>query len=97
MLRTEVRDPRVGFPTPTKVEVTSDLSYATVHVMLTGEPDGRAEQMEGLVRVAPYLRRRLGEMLHIRKVPELRFLEDRASEATQRIEELLRADEPGPS
>jgi len=97
MLQRDVRDPRVGFPTPTKVDVTSDLSYATVHVMLNGEPSERTQQMEGLERVAPYLRRRLGEMLHIRKVPELRFVEDRASEATRRIEELLRADEPGPS
>lgn len=95
MLRTEVRDPRVGFPTPTKVEVTSDLSYATVFVTLDAEPGARGEQLAGLERVAPYLRRRLGEMLHIRKVPELRFVEDRATEAMKRIEELLRSDESG--
>lgn len=97
MLQREVRDPRVGFPTPTKVEVTSDLSYATVFVVLDGQPGERDEQLASLARVGPYLRRRLGEMLYIRKVPELRFVEDRATEATRRIEELLRADESGSS
>ncbi len=83
----------VGFATPTGAEVTSDLSYARVFVQLSGTAEERESQLEGLRAAAPFLRRRLGVMLHIRKVPELRFVEDRSSDALRRIDELLRADD----
>lgn len=98
MLRYEVRDPRVGFATPTEVKVTSDLSYARVFVQLAGTGEERAEQIAGLEAAAPFLRRRLGQELHIRRVPELRFVEDRTLDAARRIETLLeeQADDASP-
>lgn len=90
ILRSEVRDPRVGAPTVTGVDVTSDLSIARVHVRLAGTEEERARGLQGLEAAAPFVRRLLGEDLRIRRVPELRFVEDRTLETATRIEEILR-------
>lgn len=89
ILRTEVRDPRVGVPTVTGVEVTPDLWMARVFVRLTGPEEERKEAMEGLEAASQYIRRLLGEELHIRRVPELEFQVDRSLEKARRIEEIL--------
>lgn len=92
VLRTRVRDPRIGLPTVTHVEVTPDLWMARVHV----RPDprmGDAEEaealMEGLAAAAPFVRRELGKVLRVRRVPELRFEADETLEKALRIERIL--------
>lgn len=89
LLRTRVRDPRVELVTVTGVDVSRDLAVAKVFVRLGGEAAGRAESLEGLDAAAPFLRGTLGKILHIRRIPELRFEEDRSLEHARRIEEIL--------
>jgi len=89
LLRIEVRDPRVGSASVTGVEVSADLAVAKVFVRLSGSAAERAESLEGLQAAAPFLRRTLGRGLHVRRVPELRFQEDRSLEHAQRIEHIL--------
>jgi len=89
LVRSGVRDPRVGLVSVTAVEVASDLGSARVFVrVLGGEPE-RAASLEGLQAAAPFLRRELGRMLHVRRIPELRFHEDRSMEQARRIERIL--------
>ncbi len=95
ILRTEVRDPRIGLPTVTSVEVTPDLWSAKVFVR-PDPTDGELEDpdheglIEGLSQAAPFVRRQLGKSLTLRRVPELRFQPDRAIERGLRIERILR-------
>lgn len=89
LLRTEVRDPRVGVVSVTGVDVAADLGSARVFVRMMGDDAERADTIEGLVAAAPYLRKLLGQELHVRRVPELRFQEDRSMEQAQRIERIL--------
>jgi ribosome-binding factor A len=92
VLRTQVRDPRVGVPTVTGVEVTPDLWMARVHVRpdpsVISETAGQ-DLMEGLEAAAPYVRRELSRTLSLRRVPELRFQIDRSVEHAARIHALL--------
>ena len=76
LLRKEVRDPRVGPVTVTGVQVSGDLSAARVHVRLSGNAAERGESLAGLGAAAPFLRRELGRLLHVRRVPELRFRDE---------------------
>lgn len=89
LLRSSVRDPRVGDVTVTAVRVSSDLSIARVRVRLPAGDAERSATLEGLHAAAPFLRRTLGRTLHVRRIPELRFLEDTSLEHAQRIEALL--------
>ncbi|HUP53230.1 MAG TPA: 30S ribosome-binding factor RbfA [Longimicrobiales bacterium] len=89
LIRTDVRDPRVGVVTITGVETTKDLDLAKVHVRTLGSDEERATTLEGLAAAAPFLRTALGKVLRIRRVPALRFQEDRSLEHAQRIEQIL--------
>lgn len=101
LIRLQVRDPRVGLVTITGVDVAADLGSARVFVRVLGGEDEVAETLTGLEAAAPFLRTMLGRIMHVRRVPELRFREDRSYEGAQRIEQVLSqvlpemaADEP---
>lgn len=98
LIRAEVRDPRVGHVTITDVEVAPDLGSASVFVRMLGDEAERVATLAGLAAAAPFLRSLLGRILRIRRVPELRFQEDRSLEHARRIEEVLsEVIRPGPA
>ena len=88
-LMREVRDPRVGFVTVTAVQVTNDLSHATVMVSVPGDDAARDRALEGLRSAAGFLRSRVAKTLTTRSVPELHFELDRGLAHAARIDELL--------
>jgi len=85
----ELRDPRVGRVTLTRVEVTRDLGHATVYVAVPGTEEEQAEAEAGLVSAGGFLRSRLARVLTSRTVPQLAFQIDRGLEHARRIESLL--------
>ena len=90
----EVRDPRVGLITVTRVEVSGDLSHATVYVMetgKTGDESGKTGEalLAGLRSAAGFLRSRVARELSTRTVPELHFELDRGFEHAARINAVL--------
>lgn len=89
ILHAKVRDPRIGSPRITGVEVTPDLWVAKVFVYSQGEPEDQARTLEGLEAAAPFIRKALGDVLRIRRIPELRFVEDRTLDHAMRIERIL--------
>jgi ribosome-binding factor A len=92
LIRRRLRDPRVAGVTVTGVDVTNDLWFARVYVSLPDEQALRTQALAGLEAATPFIRRELGSVLHVRRIPDLRFLEDRTEEAAQRIEDLLRTE-----
>lgn len=90
LLRAQVSDPRIGLVTVTSVDVSPDLTFARVWVQLTGDDEQRRKSVEGLAAAAPFVRRQLGSILTVRRVPELDFREDHTLERALRIESLLR-------
>ena len=95
ILRRAVRDPRVQDVVVNSVEVTSDLWLARVYVRVGGEDRERQEALEGLEAAANFIRRELAAVLHIRRIPELRFLEDKTAAQANRIEEILKGLDVG--
>ncbi len=91
ILLEDVRDPRIGTLTVTGVDVTADLWLARVHVRLFGDDGEREEALTGLEAAAPFIRRALASALRLRRVPELRFVEDHTQEQASRIEEILKS------
>lgn len=89
LIRTRVKDPRVGVVTVHHVRVTQDLTEATVFVRVLGDDADTRTALEGLAAAAPFLRRELGSAMKIRRAPELTFKEDESLDQALRIEELL--------
>ena len=75
LIRTELKDPRVGMISLTAVELTPD--YAHAKVFFTTLNDEHLEEVQqGLKRAAGFLRRELGRRIHIHTLPELHFVYD---------------------
>ena len=92
MLREEVTDPRIGFVTLVRVDVSPDLCSALVFWSLV-ETDGspsREDTEAGLESAAAFLRRGLAAKLALRRVPALRFRYDPSLELGDQTLSLLR-------
>ena len=82
ILRT-VKDPRVtGLVSIVRVEVSSDLSYAKIHISSMDGLEAAKTAVKGLTSAGGYVRRELGRALHLRHVPELRIWKKRAGAPT---------------
>ncbi|HEY7332138.1 MAG TPA: 30S ribosome-binding factor RbfA [Candidatus Limnocylindria bacterium] len=90
LLQREMKDPRVGFATITRVETARDLGHARVWVSVLGSDEEQARSLDALRDATPWLRRRLGERLHIRHVPELSVRRDDSIETGDRVLRILR-------
>lgn len=87
----ELKDPRVhGMLTVVKVDVTNDLSYAKVYVSAMEGIDTAKEAVIGLKSAAGYIRREVGNRLHLRKSPELKFIADDSIEKGMELFNKLR-------
>ena len=89
LLQREIKDPRLGFVTVIKAEVTSDLKYSTVFVSVLGSAEEQKSSMEALTSSRGFLRRELAGRMGMRYVPELRFKLDRGVEYSDQINRLL--------
>jgi len=77
VLEGKIKDPRVSpFVSITRVEVSRDLSYAEVYVSNVKEKANIEHCVQGLQSAAGFVKARLGDDLHIRKIPNLRFRAD---------------------
>ncbi|HKW38787.1 MAG TPA: 30S ribosome-binding factor RbfA [Burkholderiales bacterium] len=89
LLRSELKDPRVGMITLTGVEVSPDLAHARIFFTSLGEADALTRTEEGLKRAAGFLRSELGHRLKLRVTPEIRFVYDGSVERGVRLSKLI--------
>ena len=87
----ELKDPRVtqAFLSIVRVEVTNDLSYCTVHISAIEGLDRAKEAVKGLKSASGFIRRELGNRLHLRHVPELIFKATDSIEYSANISRIL--------
>ena len=85
----EIRDPRVGLATISRVEVSPDLQHARVYVSTLGADEDRDASVDALTHAAGFLRSKLASSLSLRRTPELHFELDRGAEHSFHISGLL--------
>lgn len=86
----QLKDPRLGFTTVTRVEVTQDLFRAKVFVSIIGDRHVARQTMDALQHAAGFLRGELGREVKLRHTPELVFIEDRSTERAIELAKTLR-------
>lgn len=89
MIELELKDPRIGFATVTRVDLRPDFGSAHVWVSVAGEKEAQEGTLEGLRSATGYLRHELSLRLRLRRAPELVFVLDHTAEDMHRIESLL--------
>ncbi|MBI2309190.1 MAG: 30S ribosome-binding factor RbfA [Rhodocyclales bacterium] len=89
LIRTELKDPRVGMVSLTEVEVTPDYAHAKVYFSTLAGDDKLPEIMHGLKKAAGFLRRELGRRIRIHTIPELHFVHDMSLERGADLSRLI--------
>lgn len=99
LIRTEIKDPRLGMVTVSAVKVSPDMGYADIYVTVMGstldeKPD---ESIAVLNAAAGFLRGEVGRAIKTRITPRLRFHYDevvaRGNRMATLINEAVREDE----
>ncbi len=90
IIMNDVKDDRLStMVSVTHVEITSDLSYAKVHVSVYDTDKKRSASIEALNHGASFIRTRLAKSVKIRRVPELHFVLDESIDYGMKIAKLL--------
>src|SRR5918996_1027060 len=86
----QLKDPRVGFVTVTRVEVTPDLRKAVVYYTVMGQDKDHRRTRAGLNSAKSHLRSVLGQQVRMKFTPDLEFEEDVGLAQVERVTELLK-------
>jgi ribosome-binding factor A len=86
----ELNDPRMGWVTITRVEMSPDLSSAKVFVSIYGPEREQTASLKVLEHALGFIRAELGRRIRLRQTPELHFRPDDSIQQSQRIHDLLK-------
>lgn len=85
----ELKDPRIGFITITKVELTKDLRYAKVYFSVLGEMKDKTLALKGLNSAKGFIKNLVADRIKLRFVPEVAFKIDESLEHMKDIYDIL--------
>ena len=88
IVQRELKDPRIGFVSFTRVETTDDLRSAKFYVSLLDESQAD-DTLEALRHAAGMIRGVLMHRIKAKRIPELRFVHDRSIAYSVHISEVL--------
>lgn len=91
VVRTQIKDPRLGMVTITEARLTADLREATVFYTVLGDAAERDATADALASANGLLRSTVGRALGLRHSPSLTFVQDEVPEHAKYIDELLDA------
>jgi ribosome-binding factor A len=91
VVRTQIKDPRLGMITITDARITADLRDATVYYTVLGDAAAQAGTAAALESAKGLLRSTVGKALGLRHSPTLSFVLDDVQDQAKHIDELLAA------
>ena len=94
LLLRQVKDPRIGTVTLTRVDLGNDLRQARVGYCTLGDASVRAKAQKGLESAARFLQGKAARLLRMRHTPELHFEYDDAFEKADELDRLLKSIRP---
>ena len=90
IIRRDLKDPRIGFVSVTRVSASGDLKHAKVSVSVYGTEAERKNALIGLQSAKGFIREQLKRRVRLRNYPELDFILDNSIEYSFIIEEKLK-------
>jgi len=89
VVRTQIKDPRLGMITITDSRITADLREATVFYTVLGDAEEQKATAAALDSARGLLRSTVGKALGLKHSPTLTFVHDDVQETVKHIDELL--------
>jgi ribosome-binding factor A len=89
IIHNELNDPRIGFVTITKVDLSRDCRFAKVYFSLLGSKKQLRDTQVGLARSKGFIRKLLAQRVKLRYTPEIVFKLDEGIEYSIHISQVL--------
>ncbi|MBQ9624767.1 MAG: 30S ribosome-binding factor RbfA [Clostridia bacterium] len=90
IITNEINDERVhGKCTVMSVNVTPDLAYCKVGVSVLGDDKAKQKAIDGLSHAKGYIKKRLSDIISVRKIPELTFVLDNSIDYSIKISQII--------
>lgn len=89
-LEFELKDPRVGFITITRVELSQDLLYGKIFYSVLGGRSERSKAQHMLDSAAGFIQRKVMSVLEMRKAPHLTWHFDESLIVAQRMDDSIK-------
>ena len=86
----DLSDPRMGFLTLTRIELTADLRFAKVFYSVLGSEEQRESTREALEENLSFIRRLAVQRINMKYAMAIRFEEDRSIESSFEIDKILK-------
>ncbi|MCH5192459.1 MAG: 30S ribosome-binding factor RbfA [Oscillospiraceae bacterium] len=94
LIREEIKDPRVNgsLVSVVRTELSGDNSHCKVYISSIEGQDAAKTAVKGLESASGLIKRRISNVLHLKKCPELKFIADdsieHSAEIAQKLEDL---------
>jgi ribosome-binding factor A len=85
----EMKDPRAGFVTVTRVHVAGDYRSAKVYVMVRGNEAQIAQSLAVLTHTRGHIQGLIADRIKLRWTPVLEFIEDDEMRQALRVDRIL--------
>lgn len=85
----KLKDPRLGFVTITKVDLSRDLKLCKVFYTVYGSQGESSRTSHALKDAQGFIQREVGKSLHTRTMPKIQFVEDESIEGVSRVHRIL--------
>jgi ribosome-binding factor A len=89
IIQKEIKDPRLGFTTITKVEISRDLKNAKVFYSVLGSEKDENNTRHALASAEGFIKKLIGDRIKMRFVPDIKFVADRSMEHQRRVFKIL--------
>lgn len=89
IVNNKVKDPRIGFLTITEVQLTNDLSIATIYLTVLGNDKQIDDTFKGLEKAKGFIKSEIGSRMRLRIVPDLKFEYDESIDYGNKIEKMI--------
>ena len=90
ILLQDVTDPRLGFVTITRIEMTGDLRFARIFYSVLGDESSKKDTLEAIAENMTFIKRLATERINMKYAIDMRFEMDKSIDASFKIDEILR-------
>jgi ribosome-binding factor A len=90
LITSHLNDPRIGFCTVTKVDLTNDLAFATIYVSVFGDETQKRTTLRGLQGARGLIQRHIATRMKTRTTPHVEIRLDESIERTFQILDKIR-------
>src|SRR5689334_4254630 len=95
----DLSDPRIGFCTVTKIELSGDLAYCTVHVSVIGSDGEKTRTLKALKSARGLIQAKIAKRLKTRTTPHVEIVLDESLEKSfgvlEKIKQARASDSDG--